>query len=69
MSVARDAGRILNNGLTATEDAIEQGGFTHVRAADDGDSQHYTSLSPSRPGGGGRLLLPVAQARQDALLP
>jgi hypothetical protein len=36
-AVAGDAGLVVDNGNAAPDNAVEQGGFTDVRAADDGD--------------------------------
>ena len=39
MPVARDAGGRLDDGGSAADDSVEQGGFTHIGPADDGDQR------------------------------
>src|SRR5919106_2150473 len=53
MAVACHAGEVLDDGLAAAEDAVEQRGLAHIGAPDDGDVKHdYLTRPP--------------QARQDA---
>jgi hypothetical protein len=41
VTVAGDAGIIINQGIPGTGDPVEQGRFAHVGASDDGDDRFH----------------------------
>ena len=46
-TVARNAGGVLHDGDSLPDQLVEQGGFAHVGAADDGDNWFWHGLTPS----------------------